>query len=307
MGIRVKTNVESMFAQRSLSNAKAELGQSLERLSSGQRINKSADDAAGLAVSERIRAKIRSLNVAKRNANDGISYIQVAEGGLNEVTNIIVRMRELAAQAASDTIGNRERGFLDKEFQQMKSEVDRILKSTEFNGSKVLRPDDLKPIAIFVGASNRASDASGNAPEIDPDNNEDVVKISFADVEKLNTDFAPLFEDGIKVVPEDVEDGGAADLSSDGTDALFNKLDTALNSIAEYRATLGSVQSRLNSTVTNIDISSENLAAAQSRIRDVDYASESARYAQARILTQAGAMVLTQANSTPEIVLQLLR
>ena len=307
MGIRVKTNVESMFAQRSLSNAKAELGQSLERLSSGQRINKSADDAAGLAVSERIRAKIRSLNVAKRNANDGISYIQVAEGGLNEVTNIIVRMRELAAQAASDTIGNRERGFLDKEFQQMKSEVDRILKSTEFNGSKVLRPDDLKPIAIFVGASNRASDASGNAPEIDPDNNEDVVKISFADVEKLNTDFAPLFENGIKVVPEDVEDGGAADLSSDGTDALFNKLDTALNSIAEYRATLGSVQSRLNSTVTNIDISSENLAAAQSRIRDVDYASESARYAQARILTQAGAMVLTQANSTPEIVLQLLR
>lgn len=156
MGLRVKTNVESLVAQRRLGETRKQLGESLEKLSSGLRINKSADDAAGLAVSERIRSRVSSLGVAKRNASDGISYIQVAEGGLNEVTNILIRMRELGTQAASDTIGNRERGFLNKEFVQLRDEVARIVDSTEFNGSKVLKPGDGdKPIQIFVGASNR--------------------------------------------------------------------------------------------------------------------------------------------------------
>ncbi|MFY7928405.1 MAG: flagellin FliC, partial [Oligoflexus sp.] len=138
MGVRVKTNVESLIAQKKLSDSRKEMTASIERLSSGMRINKSADDAAGLAVSERIRSRIASMDVAKRNANDGISYIQVAEGGLNEITNVMVRMRQLGSQAASDTIGNREREFLDREFQQLRDEVGRIVKTTEFNGRQVL-------------------------------------------------------------------------------------------------------------------------------------------------------------------------
>lgn len=305
MGLRVKTNMESLIAQRHITETRRALGDSLEKLSSGQRINKSADDAAGLAVSERIRATTRSLEVNKRNANDGISYIQVAEGALNEVTNIIVRMRELSSQAASDTLGNRERGFLDKEFQQMRQEVQRIVDTTEFNGSKILQNQD-KPIQIFVGASNRANDADGNVPDTkDPD--PDVISIDLGDLTKLTAAVGNITqESGLGVLPSSA-DGGAQDLGVNGTADLFNRLDTALDSIAGYRATLGSTQSRLSSAINNIEVTSENLNAAQSRIRDVDFASETARYTQSRILTQAGISVLSQANSSPEFVLQLLR
>jgi flagellin len=276
-------------------------------MSSGKRINKSADDAAGLAVSERLRAKALSLEVAKRNASDGVSYIQVAEGGLSEITNNIVRMRELASQAASDTIGNREREFLNKEFQQLRQEVGRIVASTEFNGSRVLQvSDNEEPIRIFVGASNRASDSEGNPPDINPEEDSDVLSIDLSDLKSLSSVLEYFDNDKLAVVP-DSEDGGAQDLGESGTADLLNKIDTALNSVAAYRATLGSVQARLNSAITNIDVSVENMQAAQSRISDVDYASETAKFAQARILTQAGVSVLTQANSTPELVLQLLR
>jgi flagellin len=155
MGIRVKTNVESLIAQNALSKSRAEVGSSIERLSSGQRINRSSDDAAGLAVSEQIRARLSSMDVAKRNANDGISYIQVAEGSLNEVTNVMMRMRELGSQAASDTIGSKERGYLDKEFQQLAQEVGRIVATTEFNGRKVLQTDGNTAMQIFVGSCAR--------------------------------------------------------------------------------------------------------------------------------------------------------
>ena len=305
MGLRVKTNMESLIAQRRISENRRAFGDSLEKLSSGQRINKSADDAAGLAVSERMRATTRSLEVSKRNANDGISYIQTAEGSLNEVTNIIVRMRELTAQAASDTLGNKERSYLDKEFQQMRQEVQRIVDTTEFNGSKILQSQE-KPIQIFVGASNRANDFEGNAPEIaDPD--PDVISIDLSDLGKMTEAVGKLtMEEGLAIVPPGME-GGAQELGETGTADLFNRLDTALDSIAGYRATLGSVQSRLNSAINNIEVSTENLNAANSRIRDVDFASETARYTQSRILTQAGISVLTQANSSPEFVLQLLR
>ena len=306
MGLRVKTNVESLVAQRRLGENRTKITQSMERLSSGQRINKSADDAAGLAVSEGIRAKTRSLNVAKRNAMDGVSYIQVSEGGLNEVTNIIVRMRELAAQAASDTVGNRERSFLDKEFQQLRQEVTRIVDSTEFNGAKVLKSADQRPIQIFVGASNRANDVEGNAPDIDPEADPDILTIDLADLADLNDNLEMFEDDGLKIVPDD-PDGSASELSSDGTNALFNKIDTSLNSIAAFRATLGSVQSRLQSSITNIDIANENLQAANSRIRDVDYASETAEFVQSKILTNAGVSVLSQANQTPDYALTLLR
>lgn len=306
MGLRIKSNVESLIAQRRLTENRRALGESLERMSSGQRINRSADDAAGLAVSESIRARTRSLEVAKRNANDGISYLQVAEGGLNETTSIIVRMRELAAQAASDTVGNRERAFLDKEFQQLRQEVGRIVESTEFNGSKLLKADGNKPIQLFVGASNRASDGDGNPPDIDPETDPDVLTINTEEVAKLNDALARITEDEIAILP-DGDDGGAQDLGPAGTGDLFNRMDTALNSIAEYRATLGSVQSRLNSTITNIEISNENLSAAMSRIRDVDYASETAKFATSKILMQAGVSVLSQANTSSEFAMQLLR
>ncbi len=300
MGLRIKTNVESLVAQRSLSENRSKLGDSLVKLSSGQRINKSADDAAGLAVSERIRARTKSLEVAKRNANDGISYIQVAEGGLNEVTNIVVRMRELASQAASDTIGNRERGFLDEEFQQLRQEVNRMVKSTEFNGAKVLQFDpDKTETQIFVGASNRA-----DVEEVE--NDPDVLKIDLSRLEALGEALGEITEEGSDSMTVLAEDG-AATLGGGSTHDLFQKIDSGLNAIADYRATLGSVQSRLNSTITNIDISSENLNAAMSRIRDVDYAAETAKLAQNRILTQAGISVLSQANSTPDLALALLR
>ena len=306
MGIRIKTNVESLVAQRRVSESRKALGDSYEKLASGQRINKSADDAAGLAVSERIRAKTRSLDVAKRNANDGISYIQVAEGGLNETTNIVVRMRELAAQSASDTIGNRERGFLNKEFTQLREEVGRIMDSTEFNGAKVLKVDDQKPMRIFVGASNRGNDESGNAPDISLDNDPDVLTIDLKDLATFRDSMARVLDDKLSILPSD-SDGGAADLGPDGTNDIFNRLDSALDSVASYRAQLGSVQSRLNSTMTNIDVTNENLQAAQSRIRDVDYASETSKLASNRILTQAGVSVLTQANANSDFALQLLR
>ncbi len=309
MGLRVKTNVESLIAQRRLGENTKAVGESLERLSSGQRINKSADDAAGLAVSERIRSRVSSLGVAKRNASDGISYIQVAEGGLNEVTNIVIRMRELATQAASDTLGSRERSFLDKEFTQLRDEVGRIVDTTEFNGSKVLKPGDGdKPIQIFVGASNRGADAAGNLPDIDKDNDPDVLTIKLDELQDLQDSLGEVINKDMMIMPDPTADTAAQELGPDGdTGMMFSKLDTALNSIASYRATLGSVQSRLNSTITNIDISNENLQAAQSRIRDVDFAAESAKYTQSKILVSAGVSVLAQANQQPEQVLQLLR
>lgn len=306
MGIRIKTNVESLVAQRRVGESRKALGESFEKLASGQRVNKSADDAAGLAVSERIRSKVRSLDVAKRNANDGVSYIQVAEGGLNETTNIVIRMRELASQSASDTIGNRERDFLNKEFQQLRQEVGRIVASTEFNGAKVLDADEQKPMKIFVGASNRGNDQDGNSPDIDIENDPDVLTIDLKDLSYFKDALKGVTDSNLSIVPSDA-DGGAADLGPDGTNDVFNRLDTMLDSMASYRAVLGSVQSRLNSTMTNIDVTSENLSAAQSRIRDVDYASETAKLAQNRILTQAGVSVLSQANQNSELALQLLR
>ena len=163
MALTIKTNTAAIGTRRQLDNSTNELKDSMQRLASGYRVNKSADDAAGLAVAERIRARVRSLEVAKRNSSDAISYVQTAEGALNEMASMLIRMRELAAQAASDTLGNRERSFLDKEFQQIRQEVQRTVDSTEFNGTKVLVPSEtIDQLQIFVGASNRGMDIEGN-------------------------------------------------------------------------------------------------------------------------------------------------
>lgn len=304
MGIRVKTNVESLVAQNALSKSRANVASSIERLSSGQRINRSSDDAAGLAVSEQIRARLSSMDVAKRNANDGISYIQIAEGSLNETTNIMMRMRELGSQAASDTIGAKERGYLDKEFQQLAQEVGRIVATTEFNGRKVLQTDGNTAMKIMVGSTNRA-DVDGSAPDIDPDNDPDFLEIKTDDLEKVAAALDKVVNGGLGVSTE--EGDGANDLGGTGTAELFNTIDNAVNEVAGYRATLGSVQSRLNTAISNIDVTNENLQAANSRIRDVDFASETAKFTQNKILEQAGASVLAHANSEPEMVLQMLR
>lgn len=289
MGLRIKSNVESITAQRQLGNNRAEMSDSLEKLSSGLRINKSADDAAGLAISESMRARIRGLAQAKRNASDGVSFLQVAEGGLGDLNNVLTRMRELTTQAASDTIGAKERQYLNREFEQLGEELVRIKDGTEFNGMRILSGDQSTDLAIQVGAS---------APK-DGDDNSGVIKISFDNLSELNS--------ALQELPSSIEGESGQALGGGDTSEIFSAIDSAMERVTDFRASLGAMQSRMNSTITAIDVSSENLSAAASRIRDVDYASETARLAQSKILTAASTSVLAQANQLPETVLTLLR
>ncbi|APJ04409.1 flagellin [Silvanigrella aquatica] len=293
MGLRIKSNIDSLLAQRRLSENQDELSDSIEKLSSGLRINKSSDDAAGLAISETMRAKVRSFAQAKRNASDGISFLQTGEGGLSELNNIIIRMRELTTQAASDTIGETERSFLNKEFQELGKEVNRIKDQTEFNGRKLLSDEDQKDINVQVGVNFRKSDGETNEEN-------EVITLKFDDLSELNESLNKLTDLSIEG-----EDG--RELGGSPTEDIFSALDNSMLNVTKTRATLGALQSRLNSTITSIDIGSENLNAAQSRIRDVDYGSESAKFAQSKILVSAGTSVLAQANQLPETVLHLIR
>lgn len=291
MGMRIRTNVPSITAQRFMSDNKDALNKSLERLSSGYRINKSADDAAGLAISESLRGKIRGLNVAKRNANDAVSMVQVAEGSMNEMTNILIRLRELTVQASTDTIGERERSFLNREYTQLADEIDRIGNSTEFNGIKIFDKDaDRDQFVIQVGTNGTT-----------PDMNTDTIAISLAGL-KFNTEDLGIGK-GSEI---GAVDGGSGP-SLDEISTKLNVIDNALNKIASERATLGSVQSRLGSALSNLGINVENMETAKSRIKDVDFAAETAELTQARILTSSSTAVLQQANAAPEQVLQLLR
>lgn len=276
MGLRVQTNVQSMAAQRNLGKARDMQLHSLERLSSGSRITKAADDAAGLAISENMHAQIRSLRQDERNANDGISLIQVAEGGLNETSNILIRLRELSIQGASDTIGDKERGFIDKEVQALVSEVDRIAKSTQFNGRDLLAGEG-DVLEFQIGMHN------------------DPTKDRFQyDQAAMDATAGKLGIDGVNTV------------SKEASQENLEKLDMALSSISENRAALGALQNRLFSTINNIQVYDENLSSARSRIRDVDVASESSEFVKNNILTAAGVSVLSQANQTPTLALQLL-
>lgn len=279
MGFRIMTNTSSVTGQRHLRNTRRMLDQSLERLASGYRINKAGDDAAGLAISEKLRAKIRGLQVAQRNANDGISLVQVAEGGLNEVQNILVRMRELGVQAASDTIGPKERTYLDNEYQALKSEVDRIANGTDFNGTNLLDgTGGTLDIQVNTGGENILG----------------VDRISY-DASKADANTDKL---------------GIADLSigdKHGAQASLAKIDDALDYVSSLRGDLGAMQNRLISTINNIGISVENLSAANSRIKDVDIADESAELTRNNILMQASTSVLAQSNQVPRMALDLLR
>lgn len=277
MGLRINTNVASLSAQRSLGiNMKAQ-NDNLRKLSSGERITRAGDDAAGLAISENLKASIRGMRQAKRNAGDAISLLQVAEGGMNEISSMIIRLRELSVQAASDTVGATERGFSDIEFQNLKQEIDRISKSTEFNGIKLLDGSGGK-LEFQVGIKNdplldRLSyDGSG----------------ADASLEALN-----LAIDGVS--------------TKEGAQGALKKLDDALVHINGVRANFGALQNRLQSTSNNLEVSDENLSAANSRIRDVDVASETADMTKNNILLQAGISVLSQANQTPNSALKLLQ
>ncbi len=277
MGLRINTNLASMSSQRVLAANQVGTARTMTRLASGDRITTAADDAAGLSISERLRGQIRSQKQAQRNANDGISLVQVAEGGLAEVSNSIIRMRELAIQSASDTIGDRERSFIDQEIQQIKSEIDRIADSTNFNGTSLLNGEsDKGELEIQVGSFDRPAD-----------------RISYP-VNEYNTKSDNIGVDDVNV------------LDIDAARESLGSLDGALDRINGYRASLGAMQNRLQSVSNSIAISVEGLASANSRIRDTDIAEESAELVKRNILNAAGVAVLSQANSLPAQALKLL-
>lgn len=275
MGLRINTNVSAINARRLLVNSTEGTQKVLERLSSGNRINKAGDDAAGLAISENLRAQIRGLRQAKRNASDGISLVQVTEGGLNEISNILVRLRELAVQAASDTIGDTERSFTDREFQSLKQEIQRISETTNYNGTPLLSGREA-PIDIQVGLYNQAND-----------------RLSY------DTKFADSRLEALGITNEAV-------LSKVGAQESLAKLDAGMKQVNEVRSTLGATQNRLQSTINNLAIYDENLSAANSRIRDADVAEESSELVKQQILQQAGVAVLGHANNFQQQAIKLL-
>jgi len=274
MGLRVNNNIASINAQRNLVNTTNRLQKSLGRLSSGLRIVRASDDAAGLAISESFRAEVRSLVQAQRNANDGISMLQVAEGALNETSGILIRMRELAVQSANGTLGTSERQTVDNEFQDLKSEIDRIANVTQFNGTHPLLT--AASTVFQVGANN----------------------VSGVDTIVVTGTSANAAAIGIS---------GAAVSSQAGAGSALALLDSAISQVAQLRASFGTVQNRMESTIRSLAIAIENTSAAESRIRDVDFANETAELSRNQVMQQAGISVLSQANVSTQGALNLLR
>src|ERR1700733_3952286 len=277
MGLRIATNTTALNAQRQMSMTRLSLDKSLEKLASGSRINHAGDDAAGLAISENLRAQIRGMRQAKRNAQDGVSLIQVSEGGLNEISNMLIRLRELSIQAASDTIGDTERQFTDREFQSLKQEMDRISNVTQFNGIPLLN-GKAGVFEIQVGTHNN--------PILD--------RIVY------NGERSDVTLDALKL-------GGESVATKQGSQLSLAVIDDGLIRVNSIRADLGAMQNRLQSTINNLAISDENLSAANSRIRDTDFAEEVSEMTKHNILTQSGISVLGQANTTQQGALKLLQ
>ncbi|MCY2957535.1 MAG: flagellin, partial [Planctomycetota bacterium] len=245
MGLRVNTNVTSINAQRNLSMVTERLSGNFRRLSTGLRISTAADDAAGLAISERLRSQVRSLEQAKRNANDGISFVQTAEGALNEVSSILIRLRELAIQSANGSVSGQDKDTLDEEFQSLVNEVNRIGRSTEFNGIKLLDGSN-STVTFQVGFGTTSG------------------------IDTLDVTLAASLSTSLSLSTLDIGSGGS-------TSTAITNLDAAINMVSGLRGTLGAIQNRLGSTINNLAIQVENLSAAESRIRDVDVAYETAQ------------------------------
>ena len=277
MGLRINTNVTALKAHRNLTTSTEGQAASLEKLASGNRINRSGDDAAGLAISEKLKSSIRGLGQAKRNAADGISLVQTAEGGLSEISNIMIRLRELSVQAASDTIGAEERQYTNSEFHQLVSEVDRISNVTNFNGTQLLNGKAETPLEFQVGIHNSPA-------------NDRLVY----DTSKQNSTTQSLGITDLKI-----------DMKVDAQNNL-DVIDGAISNINGQRAELGALQNRLGSTVRNLGIQNENLSAANSRIRDTDFAAETSELTKMSILNQSGVVVLSQANQLQMNALKLI-
>jgi flagellin len=276
MGLRISTNVASLNAQKHLRTSHMGMDKSLARLSSGYRINQAADDAAGLAISENLRGLIRGYKQASRNAEDGVSLVQVAEGGLQEISNMLIRLRELGVQAASDTIGETERKFLDVEYQQLKSEMQRVSEVTQFNSRDLLN-------------------GTGGVMDIQVDVHND----PFKDRISFNTSAANATLEALGMTAEGLATKEQAQMS-------LSTVDTAMVSVNAMRANFGAMQNRLNSTIQNLAVAHENLSAANSRIRDVDIAEETSEMTRNQIMLQAGVSMVGQANSTQQVALKLL-
>lgn len=275
MGLRIGTNTASLTVQRNLEHNSQETGRSLARLSSGQRIVNAGDDAAGLSISTNLEAEIRGLRQASRNANDGVSFVQTAEGGLNEVSNILVRLRELGVQAGSDTIGDEERGFLNREYQNLKQEVDRIAQVTNFNGRQLLN-------------------GSGGELDFQVGSHKGEANTIRYRTDEANTTASHLGISGASVASK-----------GDALDSL-ESVDEAIKKVNEYRSGLGAMQNRLHSASNNLSIHIENLSDARSRIADTDVAEEASKLARSNVLQSAGIAVLAQANAAPQGILRLL-
>ncbi len=275
--ISLQTNVASLGAQRHVTANANSVQSSLEKLSSGLRINSAKDDSAGLGIVERFKAQVRGLGQASRNANDGLSVVQTAEGAMGEISETLIRMRELTVQAASDSITDTERGYIDTEFQELSKEIDRITKATKYNGNEL------------IGGAFKAN----------------------------GLDFQVGFEDGadfrITVTISDVSTSGLGFGGAEATDSKGNAqttmgvLDTALDNLNKARASLGAKANRLTTAASAVDVTRENLTAAQSRIHDTDVAFESSKFSRSQVLMQAGVSMLAQANSQPQLALRLLQ
>ena len=284
MPLRIYNNLYSMNAQRNLGSNNANLGQSLERLSSGLRVNRGADDAAGLAISEKLRSDIRAINQVVRNSNDGISIINTAEGALSQQSAMLTRMRELAAQAATGSVGSTERQTIQREFGALRDELDRITAVTEFNGQKL------------TDGSLSSSIAAGSQV---------IIQIGFKstanDRINLNTAVDVTAIDSTGLAIQNLSVTAAAQALT-----ALSSINSAISKVTDARGRLGAVQNRFTYTIANLQISAENLQAAESQIRDADYASEISQFTRNQILVQASTAILAQANLVPQTVLQLL-
>jgi flagellin len=276
MGLRIATNIASQSVQKNLKEVSNSGNAELEKLSSGKRITKAADDAAGLAISTNLEAQTKGLRQATRNANDGISLVQTAEGGLAETSNILVRLRELTIQAASDTVGETERGLLDKEYQQLTKEVDRISESTTFNGAQLLNGKGKGTMDFQVGAFAGEQN-----------------KIQFQS-DKADSSASSIGISGSSIADKDDALSAIADV------------DGAIEKVSGQRADLGSIQSRLQSTVKNLETQTINQDSARSVIQDVDVAEASASLASNNVVKNAAVSTLAQANSIPNSALRLI-
>jgi flagellin len=275
MALIVNHNIASINAQRNLDISSNALNGSIARLSSGLRITRAADDAAGLGISETLRAQIRSINQAVRNVNDGISLLQVADGGAGTIGSLLARMRELAEQSASGILGNTERSYVDQEFLALRSEIDRISSVTEFNNVKLLSGTGNDSLSLQIGFRSSANDT---------------LTLSLSDLDRT----------AVGLTNVNVSTAAAA------ANALSN-IDSAISAVASARAEIGSLQNRLDATVANLQIANENITAAESRIRDADIAFESSQFVRNQILVQAGVSILAQANLLPQQALALLQ